>query len=277
MKHSIKLIVSFLFAAILLGGCEKDENRIYFEGGTDPVLTGSTANVILSPTIETQEAIKLSWTNPDYKFTTGVSSQDVNYLIEFDTVGADFASNSKYASTVAKELQKSYTVAELNAILGNNMLLPFGRQYNLEARVTASLTNNAVPLTSNVVTFTATPYAPPPKVPIPDAGTLWITGDATKAGWSNPLSAPYDVDQKFTKLSNTDYELVLQMPGGGGYKLIQAQGDWGSQYHMLTGGTWQGGSFEKKDADPAFPGPPAAGTYKISVDFQLGKFTVVKQ
>ncbi len=66
------------------------------------------------------------------------------------------------------------------------------------------------------------------------------------------------------------------MPGGGAYKLIQEQGVWGTQYHMLLGGTWEGGDFEKKDADPGFPGPPSAGTYKITVDFQRGKFKVVK-
>jgi hypothetical protein len=67
------------------------------------------------------------------------------------------------------------------------------------------------------------------------------------------------------------------MKGGGAYKMIQEQGNWGTQYHMLNGGTWEGGSLEKKDADPAFPGAPTAGTYKITVNFQTGTFSVVKQ
>jgi starch-binding outer membrane protein SusE/F len=46
---------------------------------------------------------------------------------------------------------------------------------------------------------------------------------------------------------------------------------------MLTGGTWAGGEFEKRDADPGFPGPPTAGRYKITVDFQLGVFTSEKK
>jgi hypothetical protein len=277
MKHSIKLISSFLVGAILLGACEKEENKVYFEGGTEPVLTASTAAVSLSPDDEDEQAIKLSWTNPDYKFTTGVSSQDVNYLIEMDVAGADFEGDNKYSATVAKELEKSFTVGELNAILGNNMLLPFGQQHTIEVRVTATLANGTVPQPSNVISFTATPFAPPPLVPIPDAGTLWMTGDAAKSGWQNPLSSPFDTDQQFTRVTPTLYELTTELPGGGGYKLIQAQGNWGSQYHMLTGGTWQGGSFEKRDADPAFPGPPSAGTYKITVDFQIGKFSVEKQ
>jgi hypothetical protein len=45
----------------------------------------------------------------------------------------------------------------------------------------------------------------------------------------------------------------------------------------MTSGTWDGGDFEKKNSDPQFPGAPSAGTYKITVDFQLGKYKVVKQ
>ena len=65
--------------------------------------------------------------------------------------------------------------------------------------------------------------------------------------------------------------------GGGNYKLIQEQGNWDTQYHMLTGGTWNSGDFEKKNSDPGFPGPPSAGTYKITVNFKTGKYTVEKK
>jgi starch-binding outer membrane protein SusE/F len=114
-------------------------------------------------------------------------------------------------------------------------------------------------------------------VPVPTTNALWATGDAFTSGWSNPLGNPYDVSQKFTRVSNTLYELTVAMPGGGNYKILQDNGRWDTQYHMLAGGTWSGGDFEKKDADPGFPGPPVAGTYKITLDFITGKYTVVKQ
>ncbi len=265
-----------LVAAFLLWSCEKDENKIYFDGGTAPVLTASTSAVKLSPADEPLEAIKLNWTNPDYFFTTGPSSHDVNYTLEMDTLGGNFTSSNKYVTTISRDLSKSFTVLEMNGILGNTMLLKTGRQYTIETRISSSLASNAVPLTSNKVSFTATPYTPPPKVEPPTAGTLWATGDAFTSSWANPLPAPYDVSQKFTKLSNTLYELTVTMPGGGGYKLIQEQGNWDTQYHMVTGSS-AGGVFEKKNSDPQFPGPSTAGTYKITVDFQLGTFTVVKQ
>ena len=277
MKNKLPFLFSS-FMILLLWSCKKEENKIFFEGGTAPVLSASTATVSLEPGDEAKTALVLSWTNPEYKFTTGLNSQDVTYTLEMDTLGANFNSSKKVATVIGKDLSKTYTVGELNAILGNGMVLQLEprRNYTLQLRVTSSI-GSVVKLTSNIISFTTKPFAPPPKVPVPTAGTLWITGDAVASSWANPLPPPYDVSQKFTKVSTTLYQLTLNMPGGGGYKLIQEQGNWGTQYHMLAGGTADGGDFEKADANPAFPGPAVAGTYKITVNFQIGKYTVVKQ
>lgn len=282
MRHIFQLLFSSIFLLAIIS-CKKAENKVYFEGGTPPQLSASTSNVVLEPGTESNVALVLNWTNPDYDFTTGISSQDVTYSLEMDTMGGNFSSSNKVTTVIAKDTRKVYTVGELNGILGNTMVLQLDprRSYTLQARVTSSISVSgggaAAKLTSNVISFTTKPFAPPPKVPPPTNGTLWATGDAFASGWGNPLPAPYDVSQQFTKVSNTLYEATVSMVGGGGYKLIQIQGDWGTQYHMLAGGTWQGGNIEKKDSDPQFPGGPTAGTYKITVDFQLGKFSVVKQ
>jgi hypothetical protein len=120
---------------------------------------------------------------------------------------------------------------------------------------------------------------PPPLVAVPTEGTLWLVGNAAAGGWNNPLASPYDVTQKFTQNPNvyTLYTLTVDMLGGGGYKLVQKMGVWGSQYHALDGSVVSGGTFEMKDSDPQFPGPATAGTYKVTVDFQLGKYYVEKQ
>jgi hypothetical protein len=118
---------------------------------------------------------------------------------------------------------------------------------------------------------------PPPKVPVPTEGTLWLVGNAAAGGWDNPLPAPYIETQKFTRVSETLYELTLDFLGGGGYKLVQKMGVWGTQYHALVKDVVTGGEFEMKDSDPQFAGPATAGTYKVTVDFQLGRYYVVKQ
>lgn len=279
MKTLVKSILPVVAASLLAWGCQKEENKIYFESGTAPVLSISNAAPALVPGDEAKPATAFSWTNPNYVFTTGISSHDVQYKLEVDTVGANFKSNSKGTIGIARDLNKAYTVGELNALLSgaNFMGLTPDRSYNFEARVTSTIGTTGIPLVSNVVRFTAKPFSPPPAVPVPTDGTLWATGDAFASGWSNPLGAPFDVNQKFTRVSNTLYELTVDMPGGGNYKLIQTQGNWGTQYHMISGGTWEGGTFEKKDADPGFPGPATAGKYKISVNFQTGRFAVAKQ
>ena len=150
--------------------------------------------------------------------------------------------------------------------------------HQLEIRVKSTLINSSVPLYSNVLKYTVTPYAIPPKVTPPATGNLWIIGSAVAGGWDNPIPSPYDVTQKFTRVSETLYELTVPLiaGSGNGYKLIQENGVWGTQYHALDGTVFTGGDFEQKDSDPQFPAPAASGTYKISVDFQRGKYYVVK-
>jgi hypothetical protein len=276
MKNVFKYLLGAFTLLVVFASCKKDENQIVFEGGTAPVLTSSSAatrTLVMADSIKA--GVKFVWTNPDYKFTTGVSSQDVTYVLEVDTAGTNFKGSRKQEISIAKSLEVNYNVKELNAILSKMDLLE-NIPHNMEFRIKASLANGSVPLYSNVIKITITPYLDV-VVPIPSSGNLWMTGDATTSGYSNPLPVPYDASQKFTKVTNTLYELTVAMKGGGGYKLIQTQGDWSTQYHMLTGGTWEGGQFEKKDADPGFAGPPTAGTYKITVNFKTGRYTVVKQ
>ena len=282
MKRIITAIPMLLSVAFFLQSCEKEGNKIYFKSGKLPELTASTTAVNLQPppADEAAEAISFNWTNPEYQFTTGISSHDVNYLLEIDTVGANFKSKSKFATTIAKELGKRYSVGEFNAILGNTMGLPFGRRYNLEARVTSTLgSTNAVPLVSKNVTFTATPYAPPPKVALPVTGNLYIVGNATPGGWNNPVPTP---SQQFTRLSNTLYEITVPLGGAGTfYLLLPENGSWSSKYAVVdnqASGIANGGDFRfYTSGGQDIPAPAAAGNYKITVDFQKGLFTVVKQ
>lgn len=278
MKKILKQLFFLSLLVALIASCKKDENKVYYEGGTNPVLTSSVTTSILPLAFgnKDKEALVLSWTNPDYKMNTGISSQDVSYQVEIDTTGSNFTSNKKQTVAISKELSKSFLVSEFNGYLLNQLQLVPGISHNIELRLRSSLINSSAILYSNVLKYAVTPYAIPPVVAPPTDGTLWLTGDATVSGYANPLGSPYDVSQKFTRVSNTLYELTINFKGGGAYKLIQKQGDWSTQYHMLTGGAWDGGDFELKDSDPGFPGPAAAGQYKISVDFQRGKYAVTK-
>lgn len=285
MKNVIKLLFTTIVSTAFLLSCKKDENKIYFEGGTNPLLTASsTAPMVLLLANKDKPAITFSWTNPNYMFTTGVSSQSVNYILQVDTTGANFTNPKRQEKAIDKDLSIALTVKEVNNFL-TKMELAHSVPHNIEFRIKSSLANGSVPLYSNVVKITITPYldfvVEPPGTAANQYldGSLWIVGDAVASGWSNPLPAPYDVSQRFTRAAGpTDvlhYVATITFNATGGYKLIQTQGVWSTQYHALDGTAKLSGDFEKKDSDPQFPSP-GAGNYKVEINFQTGSYKLTK-
>jgi len=278
MKNILKLLMPFFSLSIVLFSCKKDEHKIFYENSTNPVLTASkTTTIPLSFANKDQEAIKLSWTNPDYKFTTGVSSHDVNYLIEIDTTGANFTNPKRQSITVSKDLSISFTQSVLNGYLLNQLQLTPDAPHNIQIRVTSSLINGSLPLNSNVLSFALTTFSIPPAVAPPSSGKLYITGSATPGNWMGG-GDPELSSQKFNKLSTTFYELPsIALTGGSSYLFVPVYGDWNNKY----GGTGANNTNNVNGDDFKLNGgdllaPAVSGNYKIQVDFQRGKFTVTK-
>jgi starch-binding outer membrane protein SusE/F len=281
MKNIFKLFSGIFLFSLVFSACEKDENQVVFQGGTNPVLTSSTAGpLVLNNANKDAVAMVLNWTNPDYKFNTGISSQDVAYVLQVDTAGKDFTSSNLQEKAIAKDLSITLTVKDLNTFL-SKMELKANVQYNVEIRIKATLVGGTVPLYSNVIKIKITPYLdysvqPPGTPPGFLDGNLWVVGDCFPGpDWSNPLPAPYNVTLKFTRIDVLHYELIADFDKTGGYKLIQIPGDWGSQYHAMLANLPLAGDFEKKDSDPQFASP-GVGKYKIAVNFQTGKYTLTK-
>jgi hypothetical protein len=277
MKSRLSIFLPALLIFVLLS-CKKEENKVYFEGGTSPVLSASqTGTIPLSFANKDQEAIRLSWTNPDYKFTTGVSSHNISYQVEIDTTGSNFSNPQRKVIAISSDLSLTISQNDLNDYLLNQLVLKPGVPHNLEIRVTSYLTNNSVPLSSNVLKYVVTPYAIPPKVAPPASGKLFITGSATQKGWMVGGDAEVPA-QKFTQISPTLYRIDhITLNGGGSYLLIPAYGDWGAKY----GGTGANNSNNVNGDDFRANGgdllaPAITGDYKMEVDFQRGKFTVTK-
>lgn len=281
MKNIINKLLILLCGAVILVSCKKDENQIQFLGGTNPVLSANRTDVIpLAFLTKDEEAVKFSWTNPDYKFTTGVSSQDVNYTLEIDVAGAGFSSPNIKRISISKDLSVSYTQNQINDIMLNQLGFSTGQQYSVDVRITSALFNNNAKLISNTLTFTATPYAIPPKVTPPGTapdyadGHLYLVGSASPGGWNNPVPVP---SQEFTKVSPTLYELTVQM-NPGSYLLLPINGFWGAKYGGLGSNNTNnpdGDDFKPEGGDLRSPSTP--GTYKIVVDFQRGKFSLTRQ
>ena len=271
MKYITKILFTFLIGGIIFS-CKKNVETISYEGGTPPVLSANRSVVTLGFTTKDNEAVKLMWTNPDYKFSTGLSSQDVSYLVEIDVEGSNFSKPK--AIGLSKDLSVSFTQGELNDYLLNSLNLAAGVAQKIEFRVTSRLLNNSVPLASNTLKFTITPYAIPPKVAPPPSGKLYIVGSATPGGWNNPVPVP---NQEFTQKSATLYEITVPIIGGNSYLLLPVNGDWGAKYGGL--GANNANNPNEDDFKPGggdLLAPAASGTYKIEVDFQRGKFKLTK-
>ena len=282
MKNKL-IFPIFILLVLAAVSCRKDENKIFFEGGTPPVLTATRTNTLpLTFATQDQELIKLTWTNPDYKFTTGNSSQDVSYVLEIDTTGANFTNPKRQTIAIGKDLTRSFTVAQFNDFLLNQLQLDSLTTHNVEMRVTSNIAG-AVPLHSNVLKFTnVKPYAIPPKVVPPGTppnytdGKLFITGSATPASWMGG-GDPELASQRFTRINKTLYEITINLTADQSYLFVPQYGDWGNKYGYIganNGNNVNGDDFKKEGGD--IKAPAVSGLYKIEVDFQRGKFTVTK-
>jgi hypothetical protein len=274
----MKNIFKILLAAIVMTGlwsCKKDEKRVILEGGTAPVLTSSVTSAIpLSNDTKDNTAFTLNWTNPEYKFNTGISSLDVNYNILIDTTD-NFSNPDLKTVSVGTDLSKTFTQSEFNDILLNDLKLDTGMSHKLNIRVDAFLTGNAALLSSNTLSLNATPYAIPPKIQPPASGELFITGDATAGNWQCGCGEAPLLSQKFTRVSPTLFEITINLIGGKSYTFVPVYGSWNAKYSIATKNDpteVNGGDFMVGGND--ILAPATSGTYKITVDFQRGKFTV---
>jgi hypothetical protein len=288
MKRYIhRILLTAGAGLVLMTSCKKQITEVTFNGGTPSVLTSTASDSISLPVTDTTAtAVTFSWTNPNYTFSDGVSSLDVSYYLEFDTVsGFNSGANGTSLATVgvSSTLSETFTVAQLNAILSNGMGLATGMNHTLMVRVQSFIqpytsTSASIGTTnSNSLTYSVTPYTPPPAVTPPPNDSLYIVGSAVAAdNWANPMPAGTITTETFTEVSPTEYKITIGLVGGGEYKLVSSDGSWTNQWSVATADTYPtGGPFVFNGANCI--APAATGTYVIDVNFQTGKFTVTPQ
>ncbi len=283
------LTIMAALCIIFSASCKKEGTDVVYDGnGTAPTLSATASDSIpLSSDTKNNNAVTFNWTNPNYKFSNGISSLNVTYNLEFDTAGANFSSPHKQTIQINSDLSTTYTVGDLNSVVANGLQLAFGVPHTIQVRVVSQITPytsgtaSVAQLASNVLNFKVVPYAPPPVVEPPSSGTLFLVGGDPKIGaWSNPVPAI----QQFTQVSATDYQLTVTLSGGDPtngndqYLIIPVNGSWSHKYacKSTTDQPFSGGSFGL-DLSSNFPGPTAPGTYKFDVNFQTGVITVTKQ
>lgn len=274
MKNIKKLFACLILSAVVLVSCKKEIATITYLGGTSPVLTATSLTpLVMTKADENKTWATFTWTNPNYKMSTGLSSQDVSYTIQFDSTGSNFSNPNIQEIVVAKDLSRGVTIKEINTAMAKLGLME-NLPHNVEIRIKTNLTNSSATLYSNVLKSVITNYLDV-AVPLPSSGDLFLVGDATAGGWNNPVPVP---SQKFTKTNTTTYEITVALTGGKEYLILPVNGDWGHKYavpNKSLSGLNTGGDFGYDKSDN-FPGPSVTGNYKIVVDFKLGRFAVTK-
>ncbi len=265
MKYLPKLFVGSL---LLLGfiSCKKVGDLPHYNNGKATTLTSSVTSVAPLPQDSSDAALTLSWTYPDY----ATDSSNTKYTVEIDSAGGDFSRATRRVITGA--LSTTFTAKELNTILLSYGYY-FGVPYDMDVRVVSSYLNNNEQLASNKITIKMTPYAIPPKVAPPASGHLYLVGDASQGGWNNPVPVP---SQEFAKIDSVTYAGVFDLVGGNQYLALPVNGDWSHKYAVADNsiaGISAGGDFGY-DLSSNFRAPATSGLYKITFNFQSGKFSV---
>ncbi len=271
MKNS--RIYLFVLAAILILGCEKDETKLVFSGGTAPSLTASSTDIVMSPADTNNTVLTLNWTDPNYTVDGSRSTHNVNYTVSFDLASNDFAAPEQF--NVTNGLSMSMTGEELNGLMSDLGLEDTTQNYPLAVMVNSALYVGSTALESNVVNLTVKPFSTKPtaKYPVPD--NLYLVGDATGGGWDNPVPVP---SQQFTKIDEFTFGGIFQLTGGNKYLFLPTNGDWGHKYASPDNsapGASEGGDFIPDDGGD-IPAPATSGLYKIIVDFVKGRYTVTE-
>ncbi len=272
MKNLLKIVMYSFVGVLILSSCKKQIDNVSYLGGENPKLTASnTSNIVLLKANENIVWNTFTWTNPNYKFSTGISSQDVTYTMQFDTTGANFTNPNIQEISISKELSKEFTVKDINTILAKMNLLE-NVSHNMEVRLKSTLSNSTLPLYSSVIKFIITPYL---DVVYPVPAALWITGSATPLNWQCGCATDVGTTQKFTKVSSTKFELTIALSANNSYLLLPQYGSWSAKYGFNGSNNNNdptGGEFKPDGGD--MKAPSTSGTYKITVEFKTGKWTV---
>lgn len=266
MKYLSKFLLFSIFTAAMYGCIKKIEDLPFYKNGNAVSVTPSANSVAATPAQADSIVWKLSWTSPNY----GTDSANMKYLVQFDSTGKDFSKG--FTKTVNGSLNTAFTGDELNQIL-LGFGFEFNKAYKVDVRIISSYLNNNERLTSNVITVQMTPYKVPPKIQLPTSNELFLVGNATQGGWSNPVPVP---TQQFSRLSETMYAGVFELIGGNQYLVLPENGSWDKKYSIEDNqlpGVAAGGDFGY-GLDANFVAPANSGWYKIVLNFQTGKYTV---
>jgi hypothetical protein len=240
MKTYFKNILILFVATIIMVSCDKEVLTVLNPDASTTVSL-SVSDVILSKNNAGQEALVISWTDPDYGFDAGAS-----YKIIFT------AGDKSVTVTAGTTLSKVFETVQLNKIL-LNLGLKGGIPTPVSIKINAGLSETTF-FDSNTIILTATAYED--KL---DLSSIWgVVGSATVNGWDGP-------DMPFYTTSNANIIVAYVTLKTGEIK-FRTNNSWTLNY----GDNGVDGTLEQDGANIAV----TAGTYKITLNTSLLSYTI---
>ena len=236
MKKYINKILFLLTFTALLVGCEKDDIVVINEDFTTAVSLSSD-NIVLEESNEGMEALKVTWTQPEFGYSAAAE-----YNVLFDLSTGDF-SNPETVSA-GSSLEKSFNTEDLNKVLLNLGAEP-GTAAQLQVKVDIIMSKQ-YSRASDVSGLTATAYSG-----VLDLTTPWgVVGSATPNGWGDGPDTP------FYKSDEAGIYVAYITMVEGEWK-IRKDNDWAVNYGSSDGVNLVDGGDNIATT---------AGTYKITFD-----------
>ncbi|WP_460217742.1 SusE domain-containing protein [Psychroserpens sp. MEBiC05023] len=227
-----------------------------------PVISNpdSTFSLVLLETTPTDEAINVTWDDPDFGDN---SSVDVIYEVQFAEAGTDFAG----AVTVgATGMSFSSTHEDFNiTVLDAGLTAEEAGDLDFRVKATIEMEAGNLERFSDAVTISVTPYS------IELAPILYVVGaGAVDAGWSwdTPIELP---------LQGTKYSGNINLINDA-FRFFTVNNDWGSgrnyPFYESAGYTIDSNLANAMDGDSNFQFVGTPGEYFIEIDTDAKTITL---
>lgn len=220
-----------LLAILLVFSCRKDYKELN-KSNAPLQISASSGKITLNQKNDAADGLVLSWTTG----TNNGTNAGISYLLKVDVKGNNF--NQALVEDLGKGgLSKKYSVKDLNALLLTKWNITPGIETTLEAKVIATVGDDAGTRDStSVISLLVTPYKPV-------STTIYLLGDATPNGWDAGNATPMSLDNAQAGLFHWQGNL-----SAGEFKLITTLGQFSPSYNK--GGSNTSLVFRDNDADP---------------------------
>lgn len=264
MRVPVHKIIFICIAFILLWSCKKDEQKTYLsDKPVAPVLTASSAAVILDSAKKGDNAQVFSWAAANYGYSAAVT-----YTLQLSLASDSFKSPVNIGMGTA--LTKAYTTNEFNSRM-ISLGVPAATEGAVQARVIAAIAPYGDTTLSNIFSFTVKPY----KVII-SYPSLWVPGDYQ--GW-DPATAATMASVR----SDGAYEGYVYYPAGGTLQFkLNSNPDWSHTSYGSAGNDVpipgaaapsNSGSLSKTGGNLTVP---VEGYYKLNANTGTLKWSALK-